>query len=465
MTVSEWIARIDQLVWGPWMLALLTGTGVFLTLRTRFLPWRNLGWALKSVLGRQARSRDRGSGDVSPFSALMTTLAATIGTGNIVGVATALTAGGPGALVWMELSALLGLSSKCAECLLAVKYRRRNDRGEMCGGPMYTMRYGLRPERLGAVLAFCFALFTVLASLGMGDMAQANSIAQALSGSFAVPARTTGIVVALLAFLIIWGGIGRIARICSAVVPAMAVFYLLSGLVVLAGHLPALPGAVAEMVRLAFSPAAAAGGAAGTLTASVWTAARWGIARGCFSHEAGMGSAAIPAASAVTDHPARQGYVNMTGVVLDTTVICTVTGLCVCASGVLGTTDTAGAPVNGAALTALAFETVLGPMGGLLVNLGIVLFAFSTILGWEFSGEKAFEYLLGRRLTPLYRILFALAAFFGAVQSLEVVWNLSDIFNALMALPNLISLLLLSGTAARELESFQPVIRRERRGR
>ena len=217
------------------------------------------------------------------------------------------------------------------------------------------------------------------------------------------------------------------------------------------------------MFRLAFSPAAAAGGAAGTMTASALNAARWGIARGCFSHEAGMGSAAIPAASAATDSPARQGYVNMTGVFFDTTVICTVTGLCICASGVLGTADASGAQVSGVALTALAFKTVLGPLGGLLVSLGIVLFAFSTILGWEFCGETAFAFLFGRRAIPLYRILFALAAFLGATQSLEVVWNLSDIFNALMAVPNLISLLLLSGTAARELEAFQPEIRRGRR--
>ena len=465
MTVSEWIAYVDQRVWGPGMLVLLMGTGVFLTLRTRFLPWRNLGWALKSVLGRGSRAKAGGAGDVSPFSALMTTLAATIGTGNIVGMATALVAGGPGALVWMEISALFGLSSKCAECLLAVKYRQRGAGGEMCGGPMYTMCAALRWKRLGGALAFLFALFTVLASLGMGDMAQANSIAGALADSFSVPARTAGAAVALLALVVILGGIRRIAGVCSVVVPFMAVLYLLAGTAVLLGHLSALPGAVAEMVRLAFSPAAAAGGAAGTVTASVLNAARWGIARGCFSHEAGMGSAAIPAASAVTDSPARQGYVSMTGVFFDTTVICTVTGLCICASGVLGTADAAGAPVNGTALTALAFETVLGPFGALLVNLGIVLFAFSTILGWEFYGERAFAYLFGGRAIPLYRILFALAAFFGAAQSLEVVWDLSDIFNALMAIPNLISLLLLSGTAAKELAAFQPVVRREARRR
>lgn len=288
----------------------------------------------------------------------------------------------------MEISALFGLSSKCAECLLAVKYRQRGAGGEMCGGPMYTMCAALRWKRLGGALAFLFALFTVLASLGMGDMAQANSIAGALADSFSVPARTAGAAVALLALVVILGGIRRIAGVCSVVVPFMAVLYLLAGTAVLLGHLSALPGAVAEMFRLAFSPAAVAGGAAGTVTASALNAARWGIARGCFSHEAGMGSAAIPAASAVTDSPARQGYVNMTGVFFDTTVICTVTGLCICASGVLGTADASDVPVNGAALTALAFETVLGPLGGLLVSLGIVLFAFSTIWGGSSTGKR-----------------------------------------------------------------------------
>ena len=462
MSVSQWAARIDQLVWGPWMLALLVGTGAFLTLRTRFLPWRNLGWALKSTFSREARSAGEG-GEVSPLSALMTTLAATIGTGNIAGVATALVAGGPGALVWMELSALLGLSSKCAECLLAVKYRRKTGLGEFRGGPMYTMRCGLRQRRLGAALAFFFAVSTVLASLGMGNMAQSNSVAAALAGSFGVPARITGAATAVLALAVILGGIRRIARVAGVVVPFMAALYLLAGLAVLLGRLPALPGAVAQILRLAVSPAAAAGGAAGAITASVLDAARWGIARGCFSNEAGMGSAAIPAASAASSSPARQGYLNMTGTVVDTLVVCTVTGLCICASGVLGATDASGAPINGAALTSLAFQTVLGPLGGLLVDVCIALFAFSTILGWAYYGETALAYLTGGRGLLPYRLVYALAAYIGAVESLELVWNLSDIFNALMAVPNLVCLLLLSGTAARELRAFQPVIRRERR--
>lgn len=461
MSLPDWIAYIDQLVWGPWTLALLMGTGAFLTLRTRFLPWRNLGWALKSALGREARSAG-GQGEISPLSALMTSLAATIGTGNIVGVATALVAGGPGALVWMELSALLGLSSRCAECLLAVKYRCRD--GSPRGGPMYTMRRGLPQRRLGAALAVLFALFTVLASFGMGNMAQSNSMASALAGRFGVPPEAAGAAAVCLVLLVTAGGIRRVSRVAGAVVPAMAALYLLAGLAVLAGHLTALPGSLAEMLRLAFSPAAAAGGAAGTAASSAWEAARWGIARGCFSNEAGMGSAAIPAAAAAGS-PARQGYLNMAGTVADTFVICTVTGLAICASGVLGTADAAGAPVNGAALTALAFETVLGPAGGLLVDLSVVLFAFSTILGWACFGEAAFAYLTGGRGLPLYRLIYALAVFPGAVQKLETVWALSDIFNALMAAPNLISLLLLSGTVRRELAAFQPVIRREKRDR
>ena len=462
MSVSAWIAYIDQLVWGPGTLALLLGTGVFLTVRTRFLPWRNLGWALGSLFRREARTA--GDGGVSPLSALMTALAATIGTGNIAGVATALVAGGPGALVWMELSALFGLSSKCAECLLAVKYRRRDGDGTLRGGPMYTMRYGLPQRRLGAALAALFALFTVPASLGMGDMAQANSMAAALDGRFGVPPEAMGAVTACLALLIILGGIRRIAKVAGALVPAMAALYLLAGLAVLLGHLPALPEALAEMFRLALSPSAAAGGAAGTVTASALEAARWGLSRGCFSNEAGMGSAAIPAAAA-GGCPARQGYLNMTGTVADTLVVCTVTGLAICASGVLGTVDSAGAPVNGAALTALAFETVLGPPGGLLVDVSVTLFAFSTIVGWAYYGETALVYLTGGRGLLPYRLLYALAAWWGAVEHLETVWALSDIFNALMAAPNLISLLLLSGTVSRELAAFQPVIRREKRAR
>lgn len=464
MTFAEWIQMIDNIVWGPVMLVLLVGTGIFLTIRTRFLPWRNLGYALRSVMSRESRTRSRGTGDVSPFSALMTALAATIGTGNIVGVATALASGGPGALVWMELSAAFGISSKFSECMLAVKYREVNDRGEMSGGPMYTMRKGLKWKRLGAVLAFLFALFTVVASFGIGDMTQAHSIAESIYDTFTVPTWVVGAVITVLALVVVIGGIKSISKVSTVVVPVMAIFYLIAGLIVIVGNFHAVPSAIVVMFRMAFSPEAAAGGFAGTITTSVLEAAHYGVARGCFSNEAGMGSAAITAASATTDHPVRQGYINMTGTFFDTIIICTITGLSICASGVLGSVDPAtGAVVDGSALTILAFETVLGRGGAVLVTIAITLFAFSTILGWEYHGEKAFEYLFGMKSIMLYRITFALVAFVGATQSLEVVWNISDIFNALMAVPNLICLLLLSGTVARELEKFQPEVELQKR--
>jgi len=458
MAFKDLVNAVDGFVWGPVMLVLLVGTGVFLTIRTHFLPWRNLGYALKSVTSKEARTKSRGTGDVSPFSALMTALAATIGTGNIVGVATALASGGPGALIWMEISAAFGITSKFSECMLAVKYREVNEKGEMSGGPMYTMKKGLKNKTLGVVLAFLFALFAVIASFGIGDMTQAHSIADSMYDTFGAPKWIVGAIITVLALVIVIGGIKSISRVSSVVVPVMAVFYLIAGLIVIFGHITAIPAAIVTMFKMAFSPAAAAGGFAGTITTSVLNAAHYGVARGCFSNEAGMGSAAITAASATTDNPVRQGYINMTGTFFDTIVICSVTGLAICSSGVLGSVDAGGAVVNGAALTIMAFETVLGRMGGVLVTISIFLFAFSTILGWEYHGEKAFEYLFGMRPIMLYRIVFALIAFFGATQRLDVVWNISDIFNALMAVPNLISLLALSGIIAREMEEFQPQV-------
>lgn len=457
MTLLPWIREASRLLWGPGTLLLLTGTGLFLTVRTHFLPWRNLPRALAGVLSREARTA-RGAGDVSPFSALMTTLAATIGTGNIVGVATALAAGGPGALLWMELSAALGLSSKCAECLLAVKYRQRNSRGEMCGGPMYVMRRAIRPKWLGALLGGIFAISTLLASFGIGDMTQSNSIAAALESAFGLSPLVTGAVVSALALAILSGGIRSIARASSLVVPVMALLYLGAAAAVILGNRSALPGVLEEIVSRAFTSGAAAGGAAGTAAATLADAVRYGVSRGVFSNEAGMGSAAISAASAATDSPVRQGYLNMTGTFFDTMVVCTVTGLAICCSGVLE--NTAG---SGAALTIAAFETVLGPAGGAVVAVCVALFAFSTILGWEYLGEKAFEFLLGTRLVGLYRGLFVLLCLLGAGAELELVFAVSDLFNALMVLPNLICLLACSGTVARELQAYEAARRNRKR--
>lgn len=546
--LSQVVSAIDDFVWGPAMLVLLVGTGIFLTIRLGFLPWRNLGYALKSTLSKEARTKKRGTGDISPFSALTTALAATIGTGNIVGVATAMVSGGPGALVWMWISALFGLSSKFSECMLAIKYREVNEKGEMSGGPMYTMKKAFKHKKVGAVLGWLFAFFAVVASFGIGNMTQANSISDALHTTFSIPAAGCGVVLTILALFIIVGGIKSISKVSSIVVPFMAIFYTVAGLIVIIGNISAVPAGIVMIFKMAFSVKAVGGGLCGTITAAMMNGMRYGVARGIFSNEAGMGSAAITAAAATTDNPVRQGYINMTGTFWDTIVVCTITGLCIASSGVLGTTqaDTTGsyiasdhtifvsavnsknksveteytydidknvatltntadqselvlnaldekgsmkdgmvtdiigdwsnasgekysfAPdgsysyntlVKGSALTILAFETVLGKLGGWLVCIGIALFAFSTILGWEYHGEKAFEYLTKtHRYNMVYRIVFSLVVYVGATTALDLVWNFSDIANALMAIPNLICLLALSGVIAKDVKEFQKEI-------
>lgn len=550
MSFAEIISAIDDFVWGPVMLILLVGTGVFLTVRLKFRPWRNLGYALKSTLSKEARTTSRGEGDVSPFSALTTALAATIGTGNIVGVATAMVAGGPGALVWMWISACFGLTSKFSECMLAIKYREVNEKGEMSGGPMYTMKKGFKNKKLGAFLGMLFAVFAVIASFGIGNMTQANSIAESVHDTFGVSTTIVGVILTILALVIIVGGIKTISKVSSVVVPFMAIFYVIAGLIVIILNIQNVPAGVAMIFKMAFSFNAVGGGLCGAITAAMMNAMRYGVARGVFSNEAGMGSAAITAAAATTDDPVRQGYINMTGTFWDTIVVCTITGLCIASSGVLGMTDTTikgtydvesnniavvahdndkkDANVNyayelknsnlilkyvddnnkentieltysekdkqpsvidgtwndaagneyifeggkyeykevvkGAALTIAAFSSVLGKLGGYLVTIGIVLFAFSTILGWEYHGEKAFEYIFNtHKFNMVYRIVFSLVVFVGATTALDVVWNFSDIANALMAIPNLICLLALSGVIAKEVERFQPEVDKEKR--
>ena len=460
--IAELVKKIDDIVWGPAMLALLIGTGIFLTVRTGFLPWRNLPYALKSTLSKEARTRSRGSGDVSPFSALTTALAATIGTGNIVGVATAMVSGGPGALVWMWISACFGLSSKFTECMLAIKYREVNEKGEMSGGPMYTMKKAL-PKGFGAMLGWLFAFFAVVASFGIGNMTQANSISAALNQTVGFNKTVIGIVLTLLTLLIIVGGIKTISKVSSVVVPTMAVFYVIAGLIVIIGNIGNVPAGLVMIFKYAFSVKAVTGGALGTIVASMMSAMRYGFARGCFSNEAGMGSAAITAAAATTDNPVRQGYINMTGTFWDTIVVCSITGLCIASSGALGQIDPAtGKLFTGSALTIQAFRSVLGPVGGWLVTIGITLFAFSTIIGWEYHGEKAYEYIFGFKSILVYRLLFSIVVFFGATMTLDLVWNLSDIANALMAIPNLICMLLLSGEVARDMKAFQKIMKAER---
>ena len=457
---SELIQKIDDFVWGPAMLVLMVGTGIILTVRTRFLTWRNLGHAIRSTFSKEARST-KGDGDVSSFSALTTALAATIGTGNIVGVATAMVSGGPGALVWMWISAAFGLSSKFSECMLAVKYREINEKGEMCGGPMYTMRNALKHKKLGAVMGWLFAFFATIASFGIGNMTQGNSISSALQATFHVPVEATGVIISILVLIIIIGGIKTISSVSSVVVPVMALFYMLCGLIVIFGNLRNLPAGLSMIFQMAFSVKAIGGGMCGTIVASMMNAMRFGVARGVFSNEAGMGSAAISASAASTDSPVQQGYINMTGTFWDTIVVCTITGLAIASSGVLGMTDASGELIEGSALTIEAFKTVLGTPGAWLVSIGITLFAFSTILGWEYQGEKAWEYLMGtHRYNMIYRIVFSLVVYIGCTQTLKLVWSFSDIANALMAIPNLICLLLLNGEVAEDIRTYQKTLKK-----
>lgn len=464
MTLTQILDAVDAFVWGPVMLVLLVGTGILLTIRCKFLTWRNLPWALKTTLSKESRTTNRGTGDVSPFSALTTALAATIGTGNIVGVATAMVSGGAGALVWMWISAFFGLTSKFSECMLAIKYREVNEKGEMSGGPMYTMKKALKNKTLGAALGWLFALFAVIASFGIGNFTQGNSITTAVTSTFGFDKRIVGVVLTVLALVIILGGIKSISKVSSVVVPLMAVFYVIAGLVVIIGNIGNLPAGIAMIFKMAFSVKAVGGALCGNIVASMMNAMRFGVARGVFSNEAGMGSAAITAAAATTDNHVRQGYINMTGTFWDTIVVCTITGLCIASSGQLGTVNPATNELfTGVELTIQAFSTVLGHAGAYIVTIGIALFAFSTILGWEYHGEKAWEYLFNsHKFNFIYRIVFSLLVYVGATQTLEIVWSFSDIANALMAIPNLICMLLLSGEIARDVIEFQKVLEEEK---
>lgn len=449
--LSKILETVDGVVWGPVMLILLVGTGIFLTIKLRFLPWRYLPKALKMAFSPESRKTDKGEGDISPFSALMTALAGTIGTGNIVGVATAMVTGGPGALVWMWIAAAFGISTKYAECALAIKYRETNEKGEMCGGPMYTIKNAFKNKKIALFLAGAFAIFTVLASFGIGNMSQANSISSSLTQTFSIPNWITGIVLAILTGIIIFGGIKSISKVSSVLVPVMAIFYIVSGLVVICVNYKNIPAGLGTIWSMAFGGKAIAGGIAGTITVSVMDSIRYGVSRGVFSNEAGLGSAAITASSVTTDSHVNQGYINMCGTFIDTIIVCSITGLAIASSGVLGSTDATGKLLDGSDLTIAAFQSVLGKPGAIVVSIGILLFAWSTILGWEYQGEKALEYLFkNRTVCYIYRVVFAVIVFLGSVVALDIAWSFSDIANGLMAIPNLISLIALSGVLARD---------------
>lgn len=452
--------RIDGVVWGPFTLILLVGTGIFLTFRLKFIPWRMLPKSLKAIISPESRKTDGKNGSISPFSALMTALAGTIGTGNIVGVATAMVTGGPGALVWMWVAAAFGISTKYAECALAIKYRSVNENGEFVGGPMYTIRNAFKNKGIAVFLAGAFAVFTVVASFGIGNLSQANSISNSINETFSLPTWITGIVLAVLTGLIVFGGIKSISKVSSVLVPIMAVFYIVSGLIVIGINYKNIPTGLGTIFSMAFGGKAVAGGIAGTLTATAMNSIRFGVARGVFSNEAGLGSAAITASSVSTDNHVEQGFINMCGTFIDTIIVCTITGLAIASSGVLGSIDANGEYIQGANLTIFAFSSVLGKPGAIMVTIGILLFAFSTILGWEYQGEKALEYLFKKPIVCyIYRILFSAFVFIGSTVALDIAWACSDIANGLMAIPNLISLLVLSGVIAKDTKEYHRKIK------
>jgi AGCS family alanine or glycine:cation symporter len=454
-TITLWIGKASSLVWGLPTIILLLGTGVYLTFLLRGLQFRALGPALHLALIR--RKEEGAEGDISHFQALMTALAATVGVGNIAGVATAIAAGGPGALFWMWVTALFGMATKYSEALLGVKYREVDERGNMAGGAMFYLRNGVGGE-LGKALGFLFALFAAIAAFGIGDSVQSNSVADALQSSFGVRPLWTGLAIAVFAGAVILGGIKRIGEVTSLLVPVMILLYLAGGLVVLAINWRHIPDIAVFVFSDAFTPSAAAGGFAG---ATVREGIRFGVARGIFSNESGLGTGGIAAAAAQSRLPASQAMVSMTQTFIDTIVVCSITGFAIVATGAWTKLDPAtGLALTGAPLTATAFSTGLpGNWGGYIVSVGLVLFAFSTILGWSYYGERAIEYLLGVKAIIPYRLLFVVGAFAGAF-ALELgqaeragfgaVWAFSDVMNGAMAIPNLIGLLLLSKVIAGE---------------
>ncbi|MCR5077337.1 MAG: sodium:alanine symporter family protein [Prevotella sp.] len=437
-TINDILTTLSGWLWGWPMIILLLGTHIFLTIRLRF-PQRRIFTAI-----RLSVSRDKGStGDVSQFGALATALAATIGTGNIIGVGTAVALGGPGAVLWCWLTGVFGIATKYGEGLLAIKYRVKTPDGKMLGGPMYALERGLGQKWL----AILFAVFTACASFGIGNTVQANAISTLAATSWGIPMWLTGAVVCTLTAVVILGGVKSIAKVCGMLVPFMALFYVLGCIYILCLNHQYLLPAVQLIIGSAFSTKAAAGGATGTV---IMLAARYGIARGLFSNESGLGSAPIVAAAAQTRNPVRQALVSSSGTFWDTVVICALTGLVVVSSIIA---DPAISANDGARLTHLAFSKI--PLVGTpLLTFGLLTFAFSTILGWCYYGERAVEYLKGKRWTYAYRVLYILAVFAGSVISLDIVWNLADCMNALMAIPNLLSLLLLNGIIVHETRKY-----------
>ena len=426
-------SAVNGIVWGPLIIILIIGTGTYLSFMTGFFSITKLGYVLKNTLLKMFAKDDKGEGEVTAFQAVATALAATVGTGNIAGVATAIALGGPGAVFWMWLAAIMGMTTKYAEVVLAVNYREKTEDGRFVGGPMYYITNGL--GKSWKWLAVLFAFFGTFASFGIGCMVQSNSVALSAQSTFGIPVLATGIVLAILTAVVIVGGIKRIGAFTEKLVPFMAALYILGGLWLLISNAAKIPAAFAMIFSNAFTGTAAVGGFTGTV---MMQAIRFGIARGIFTNEAGLGSAPIAHAAATTDHPVRQGLWGVFEVFTDTIVICSITALSILVTGVWETGE------SGAVLSAMAFDTGIPVVGKYIVSIGLILFAYSTILGWEYYGERCLEYLFGTKPIFAYRIIWVIAVIVGAVGGLTFMWDLADTLNGLMAFPNLVGVLMLS---------------------
>jgi AGCS family alanine or glycine:cation symporter len=447
----EWLNRVDTWIWGHCLVILLVGAGLFFTLLLRGMQFRYLFYSLKLAF---TRHDDQAEGDISQFQALMTALAATIGIGSIAGVATAITAGGFGAVFWMWVIALIGMVTKFSEAILAVKFRVVDEKGQMSGGPMYYIANGLKWKWLGVL----FAIFCILSSFAGGNLIQANSITAAISALTPFSPMWIGLLISLITGVVLLGGIKSIGKISSYLVPLMAIVYMGGGLFIIVCKIDQVPLALLTIVKAAFTGQAAFGGFLG---ASVMAAVQMGVARGVSSNEAGLGSAPIAAAAAKTDVPGRQALISMSGVFLSSLVVCSITALVIAVTGVLGTTDPTGKALNGSLLVMEAFRTVI-PGGDVLVMISLALFGYTTIVGWAYYGERSIAFLAGEKMLILYRVLFSACTFIGAIMSLEIVWPLADIMNGLMAFPNLIGLIGLTPIIAEEAKIFFKLLEKER---
>ncbi len=450
-TLTQFITAINDIVWGPPMLVAILGTGLFLQLRLKCMPLTRIpaGFAM---VWRGRKAVPGAPGEITPYAALMTALAATVGTGNIAGVATAIALGGPGAVFWMWMTALVGMATKYAEVLLAVHYRETDDRGEQVGGPMYAIKNGL--GRHWRWLGAAFAIFGGLAGFGIGNMVQSNSIAGALDGAFGIDPWVSGIVMTACTGFVLLGGVKRIGAVAEKLVPFMCVGYVVASLIVLGLYADQIPGAFVLIIDSAFNPVAATGGFAG---AAVMMAIRYGVARGIFSNEAGLGTAGIAQAAGQTKNAVESGLVGMMGTFIDTIIVCTMTALVLIVTGVWN------GGLKGAALSAAGFDAAFPGFGGQFLAIAITIFAFTTILGWAYYGEKCWEYLVGTSVEVPYRVLWTLFVLVGAVTQLDFVWLVADTLNAFMALPNLISLLLLSPVVVRLTQEYWAKYERDRK--